>query len=312
MRINETFNVLNNTLSTAIRRQYPLVYTQELTDSFDNLTLPEKLENSLAKIPYIEALPQYKNNPKGSYKSGLEALQDVNLLGEEYEELVQFMQKWKSEGVFFDPYIHQVEALRAWSKGSDTIVSTGTGSGKTECFLWPIVGHLHNYARRNKNNQGSHRGIKALILYPMNALVADQLKRLRQLLGRQDLADDLAQGALLQGGENRPFQFGQYTGRTKFHGSYARAGTKGGSVSPKVRRAVSQFNNFSKIRSHPRTRPELENSLYEQMMEKGLIPSKGVDEIANENLFWDMRSFGEYEGAPGKQNARLLTEPGDR
>ena len=56
MRINETFNVLNNTLSTAIRRQYPLVYTQELTDSFDNLTLPEKLENSLAKIPYIEAL----------------------------------------------------------------------------------------------------------------------------------------------------------------------------------------------------------------------------------------------------------------
>ena len=60
MRINDTFNVLNRTLSTAIRRQYPLVYTDRLTNSFDNLTLPENLENSLAKIPYIEALPQYK------------------------------------------------------------------------------------------------------------------------------------------------------------------------------------------------------------------------------------------------------------
>ena len=139
MRVNETFTILNETLSTSIRRQYPLVYTESLTRSFDNLTLPKNLENSLARIPYIEALPQYKNNPRGAYGSGLEALLDPEILGEAHREFIEFMQNWKSHGAFFDPYVHQVQALRAWARGSDIIVSTGTGSGKTECFLWPIV-----------------------------------------------------------------------------------------------------------------------------------------------------------------------------
>ena len=313
MRINETFKVLNRTLSTAIRRQYPLVYTDSLTNSFDNLTLPENLENSLAKIPYIEALPQYKNNPRGDYGSGLEALLDSEALGDSYRDLIEFMQRWKPSGAFFDPYEHQVQALRAWAKGSDIIVSTGTGSGKTECFLWPIVGHLHRYARRNKDNPGEHRGIKALILYPMNALVADQLKRLRLLLGGKETASDLAQGSLVQGGEERPFQFGQYTGRTKFHGSYAKAGTRGGSVSAKVSKAAKQFDNFNKIRTHPSTRPEQEGSLYSQMMEKGLIPAKGDDDRGHaDSLFWDMQSFTTHQGAPDKENTKLITQPGDR
>jgi len=312
MRINDTFTTLNETLSTSIRRQYPLVYTESLTRSFDNLTLPESLENKLARIPYIEALPQYKNNPRGAYSSGLKALLDPENLGETHQEFIDFMENWKAQGIFFDPYVHQVQALRAWSKGSDIIVSTGTGSGKTECFLWPIVGHLHRYARRNKDTPGPHRGVKALILYPMNALVADQLKRLRQLLGGEALANELAQGTLIQGGVERPFQFGQYTGRTKFHGSYAKAGTGGGSVSSKVSKAAKQFQNFSKIRTHDSTRPEVDGSLYSQMMEKGLIPAKGEDHSINGKDFWDMGSFIQHRGAPGKANAKLITEPGDR
>ena len=312
MRINDTFTTLNETLSTSIRRQYPLVYTESLTRSFDNLTLPESLENSLARIPYIEALPQYKNNPKGVYDSGLKALLDPENLGEKHRDFIDFMENWKSQGVFFDPYVHQVQALKAWTKGSDIIVSTGTGSGKTECFLWPIVGHLHDYARRNMGTPGPHRGVKALILYPMNALVADQLKRLRQLLGRELLASELAQGALIQGGHERSFQFGQYTGRTKFHGSYAKAGTRGGSVSPKVSRAAKQFQNFSKIRTHDSTRPEVEGSLYSQMMSKGLIPAKGEDHTVEDTDFWDMDAFIQHQGAPDKANAKLITEPGDR
>ena len=99
MRINETFTILNQTLSTAIRRQYPLVYTESLTSSFDNLTLPENLEDSLARIPYIEALPQYKNNPKGDYGSGLQALLDPENLGEAHQEFIEFMENWKPRGV---------------------------------------------------------------------------------------------------------------------------------------------------------------------------------------------------------------------
>ena len=74
MRVTETFNRLNERLSTELRRQYPLVYTQELSDSFDRLTLDGNIEGNLAKIPYIQSLPQYKVLPRGDYDSGLEAL----------------------------------------------------------------------------------------------------------------------------------------------------------------------------------------------------------------------------------------------
>ncbi|HNW47173.1 MAG TPA: DEAD/DEAH box helicase [Thermotogota bacterium] len=68
---------------------------------------------------------------------------------------------------------HQEEAVRSALSGSPTLVSTGTGSGKTEAFLIPIF----HYAKRHPAAQ-----LQALLLYPMNALVNDQLMRLRRLL----------------------------------------------------------------------------------------------------------------------------------
>ena len=318
MRVTETFNRLNERLSTELRRQYPLVYTQELSESFDRLTLGGNIEGNLAKIPYIQSLPQYKVLPRGDYDSGLEALAGEEWLGSDYQDLIDFMHQNREvsgQHIFFDPYEHQAEALKAWSKGSDIIVSTGTGSGKTECFLWPIAGHLHSIAQRAQGNPGEHRGVKAIILYPMNALVADQLKRLRNLFGSQSVAEALtepAEGALAQGGENRPFQFGQYTGRTKFHGSYAHSGSRGGSVSGKVRKALSQFEMFRRIHDHPTTSPEEENQLYQQMMGKGLIPAKGTDESAHGSLYWNMTQFEANIIDQAKPNIRLITQHGDR
>ena len=66
------------------------------------------------------------------------------------------------------PYRHQSEAIRAIQQGHNTIVATGTGSGKSFCFGIPIVSeslHLHD--------QGV-KGIKAVIVYPMNALANSQ------------------------------------------------------------------------------------------------------------------------------------------
>src|SRR5699024_9818578 len=60
-----------------------------------------------------------------------------------------------------------------------TMVVTGTGSGKTEAFLLPIL----NHARRTR--AAGRRGIKALILYPMNALANDQASRLAELLSTE-------------------------------------------------------------------------------------------------------------------------------
>ncbi|MBM4088172.1 MAG: DEAD/DEAH box helicase, partial [Planctomycetes bacterium] len=77
----------------------------------------------------------------------------------------------------FDPsrplYAHQVEALRILGSDRNLVVATGTGSGKTECFLLPILDHI-------LKNPGT--GLRAIIIYPMNALADDQLGRLRKLL----------------------------------------------------------------------------------------------------------------------------------
>jgi len=85
----------------------------------------------------------------------------------------------------FQPYVHQLLAWRrlAGRNGSpkSTLITTGTGSGKSEAFLMPIVDHCR-WARQ----QGQH-GIKALILYPMNALVVDQERRIAELLSAPEL-----------------------------------------------------------------------------------------------------------------------------
>ncbi len=74
-------------------------------------------------------------------------------------------------------YGHQEEAIRAIHSGKATLVSTGTGSGKTECFLYPIVSKCLEL-----RDAGEPAGISAVIVYPMNALAEDQLWRLRSLL----------------------------------------------------------------------------------------------------------------------------------
>ncbi len=72
---------------------------------------------------------------------------------------------------------HQEVAIRAIAGGRTTLVSTGTGSGKTECFLYPIVSQCLKL-----RDDGAPPGISAVIVYPMNALAEDQLMRLRGLL----------------------------------------------------------------------------------------------------------------------------------
>jgi ATP-dependent helicase YprA (DUF1998 family)/rubrerythrin len=74
-------------------------------------------------------------------------------------------------------YLHQEQAIRAINAGKPTLVSTGTGSGKTECFLYPIISRCLQL-----REQGAQAGITAVLVYPMNALAEDQLLRLRGLL----------------------------------------------------------------------------------------------------------------------------------
>ena len=71
-------------------------------------------------------------------------------------------------------YQHQLEALQAAQTGDNYILTTGTGSGKSLAYIVPIV----NAVLR----QGSGGGIKAIIVYPMNALANSQLGELTKFL----------------------------------------------------------------------------------------------------------------------------------
>lgn len=75
-------------------------------------------------------------------------------------------------------YVHQEEAFKTVSAGNNTLITTGTGSGKTECFLFPILNDLF----REKEQGTLCPGVRTLLLYPMNALANDQMKRLREIL----------------------------------------------------------------------------------------------------------------------------------
>ncbi|GAA2963172.1 DEAD/DEAH box helicase [Streptomyces enissocaesilis] len=93
---------------------------------------------------------------------------------------------WYETG--FTPYAHQAEAFARLSSKDGrtpqpTLVTTGTGSGKTESFLLPVVDHC-----RREKSAGKH-GVKAVLLYPMNALAGDQASRLGDLLADERLLD---------------------------------------------------------------------------------------------------------------------------
>jgi len=77
-------------------------------------------------------------------------------------------------------YVHQEAAVRkSVSHRRNIVLATGTGSGKTEAFLVPILDSLLREAATGELRPG----VRALLLYPMNALANDQLKRLRRILG---------------------------------------------------------------------------------------------------------------------------------
>lgn len=78
----------------------------------------------------------------------------------------------------FSPYRHQEKAFKRLLPGSpcSTLVATGTGSGKTECFLLPVLEHC-----RQQHGQG-RKGVKAILIYPMNALATDQARRIAELI----------------------------------------------------------------------------------------------------------------------------------
>ncbi|MBM0107121.1 DUF1998 domain-containing protein [Steroidobacter sp. S1-65] len=165
----------------------------------------------ISQRPYVEVTPSY--SVLDSF-SGLNAPAPV-------VELLQELASWKPSIGVYPPYRHQADAIEQFfskgSDGDDLVVATGTGSGKTETFLYSILGALALEGIERPDSFKRH-GVRALLLYPMNALVSDQTARLRRLVGDERLAN------LMETRWGRRPRFGMYTSRTPYPG--VRAGTK--------------------------------------------------------------------------------------
>ena len=98
-------------------------------------------------------------------------------------------------------YAHQERAVRAtFAEELNIVVATGTASGKTESFLYPILFDLY---RQHLDGQLQEPGVRAMVLYPMNALANDQRRRLGEICGQ-----------LEEGNSGFAPTFGQYIGQT--------------------------------------------------------------------------------------------------
>ena len=130
-------------------------------------------EGAIAKGPYLDI--------GDSFKSG-ESIEDLIGRGDAsplFRELEGNIPDGDKEiKIYRKLYLHQQKAIEKTNAGKNLVVTTGTGSGKTECFIIPILNHL----LKEKEARTLNDGVRAILIYPMNALANDQMKRLRATL----------------------------------------------------------------------------------------------------------------------------------
>lgn len=147
-------------------REY-LKYTFSFKDEdYKEQFIRELDAQTLYKGPYLNVSLPFKTT------KSIDELMDEGKISRLFEKMgkVKFEQKL---------YYHQEVAFDKISSGRNVVITTGTGSGKTESFLYPIINSILQDIERNDNPLG----IRAIFLYPMNALVNDQIDRVREMLG---------------------------------------------------------------------------------------------------------------------------------
>lgn len=214
--------------------------------------------------------------------------------------LTSMATKENGEVLFDPPYEHQADALESTAEGGGNgraiVVTTGTGSGKTETFLLPILSRLAEEAAERPAHF-SQRAIRALLLYPMNALVNDQLGRLRNLFG----AKPVRQWFEAKGG--RPAKFGRYTGRTLYPGSR---------TAKRDQERLKSLSYFLGVEDNARNGDAHDVKLVNLLKKKGRWPSKpdSTDNAFDGLRGWYGRSSQKWEG-PNGEPARAVERRDD-
>lgn len=231
--------------------------------------------------PYIESTPRYKIGDSfaelGLDQATLNLFASISQKNENFDRLI-----------YDPPYQHQADSARLYLvEGKSLVVMTGTGSGKTECFLLPILGKLAREAENDGKKFGSTTAMRALVLYPMNALVNDQLGRLRRLFG-----DDRVVGKFMDW-SGRPARFARYTSRTLY---------------PGVRTAKKDTRNLSPIDKfyikHLQQAQEIDSQLgltsmqlIQELQEQGKWPAKSdlIKWYGKKGSRWQDKKTGEFK-----------------
>jgi hypothetical protein len=241
--IRKTHDNLKNKLIDYIKAQY-MAENDLLMDAAEGLLTKKEV---LFQEPFIEVTKNYKVVSQGFENTRLD---------NERKKILSELTKAKL-GVFGTPFRHQVTAVEEYYAGKNILVTTGTGSGKTECFLWPILTDLI-YEAHNSKKTWKQEGIRALVLYPMNALVSDQLGRMRNIIGR---SDDAFHKILCDYSPLRRARFGMYTGRTPY------AGENDEEKNKQLSRLIRK--NY------------INSDVYEELVKVGRVPSKNLEKFAD-------------------------------
>ncbi len=199
----ESIEQLHRALSDYIEATYHISAPSLIRQRKELLAQPGLIH----QIPYLESTPRYQTGERLAKMQGLPtaALKAFLSVSKKEERGPQL--------VYDPPYSHQSDAIRGCLiDRKNLVIMTGTGSGKTESFLLPILGKLAHEANTRPNSFNALPAMRALALYPMNALVNDQLGRLRGLFGDPRIVE------LFNSWSARPPRFARYTSRTPYAG----------------------------------------------------------------------------------------------
>lgn len=201
--IKETIENLHDSLSDYIEATYHISAPSLIAQRQHLL----ERDGVIHRVPYLESTPKYQTGDTFGSMIGLPpAAQTLfSRLSSPTDDLPRL--------IYDPPYKHQAESLRHnLIDGKNLVIMTGTGSGKTESFLLPILGKFAQEAQTRPSVFAEQPAMRALIMYPMNALVNDQLGRLRALLGDPRLVSSFKEWC------GRPPRFARYTSRTPYAG----------------------------------------------------------------------------------------------
>lgn len=234
---------------------------------------------AIRQRPYIEATPSYRSSRR---------IADLQNVPEHAKAALSAISSFDL-GLYDPPYEHQAQALEHYFSGSDLFIATGTGSGKTESFLSAIIAQLI-LEHQSRPRIAAMHGVRALLLYPMNALVNDQIFRIRRLFGDNRVAELLRRGDPL-----RQVTFGSYTSRTAYHGHRTNAKDR-----DRIGKPIESF--YLRIEAE---KPELAAEL----KRSGRWPAKDLDKFYGAG-FETRDANGRLRD--GHWNKRLFTHESDR